>query len=68
MIPEQLEKKLRKLERLIRCSKCRMVVPNMTEDERDEIDEPSIGQLIFNLDSGKFNGYTPGGWEEITSA
>jgi len=43
------------------------LLPKMTTDERDEIVNPAIGLLIFNLDCENFNVYTSNGWITVNN-
>jgi hypothetical protein len=42
-------------------------VPRLSEEERDDITTPVLGQLIFNTTTSKFQGYegSPGVWTNL---
>ncbi len=43
-----------------------MLLPRMTDIQRNAIPNPAIGLLIFNTSSNRFNCYTADGWHELS--
>lgn len=39
-----------------------IIVPNLTTVQRDSIQTPQNGQLIYNTDTNEFQGFSNGAW------
>ena len=44
------------------------MAPRYTTTERDAINEPKQGQIIYNTTTNKLNFYTGTAWEAVTSS
>ncbi len=42
-----------------------MFVPRLTTDQRDQIQSPINGQLIYNTSTDEFQGYKAGAWSVL---
>lgn len=43
-------------------------IPKITTEQRDDINAPDSGQMIFNTTLGKFQGYENGAWKTFTTS
>lgn len=43
-----------------------LLIPRLTDEQRDDIANPSLGLFIFNISSKKFNFYDGTGWFEMS--
>ncbi|NLN74519.1 MAG: hypothetical protein GX140_09805, partial [Bacteroidales bacterium] len=44
-----------------------LLIPRLTIEQRDAIDNPAVGLIIFNLDCGNINYYFNNTWVELGS-
>jgi len=43
-------------------------MPKITTEQRDSIEIPENGQMIYNTTLGKFQGYESGAWKTFTTS